>query len=233
MFAPELNDEERKALVIRAYKKLKASFQEFSLPDGGKSTPAKTCRDLSLAHPEKSTGDYWIDPNGADPKDSILVHCDMDTKSTCVQSKPELSPEFSLASKEKEMWLGEKPDGAYNINYKADSNQMSFLQLLSGQAEQTITFHCRNTIAYKNPRGAARKSISLMSWNDLEIKHRGKSRYTVLKDDCKDKSDNWAESVFKISSEKPTRLPIVDVKVKDFGSPNQMFKIEVGKVCFS
>ena len=49
-------------------------------------------------------------------------------------------------------WLSKKEDGPYNINYKADSNQLSFLQLLSGRAAQTITFHCRNTIAYRNPR---------------------------------------------------------------------------------
>ena len=49
-------------------------------------------------------------------------------------------------------WLSKKEDGPYNINYKADSNQLSFLQLLSGRAAQTITFHCRNTIAYRSPR---------------------------------------------------------------------------------
>ena len=35
-------------------------------------------------------------------------------------------------------WLSKKEDGPYNINYKADSNQLSFLQLLSGRSESEI-----------------------------------------------------------------------------------------------
>ena len=233
IFPPELNDEELKELVVSAYKKLKDSFNEFSKPDGGKNTPAKTCKDLFLAHPEKASGEYWIDPNGADPKDSILVYCDEETKSTCVQSKPELSKELRLKSEAKEVWLSESPSANYIINYKADNNQMSFLQLLSGKAEQTVTFHCKNTVAHTNPRGNNKKAIAFMSWNDLEIKNRGNSKYEVLKDECQFRKGNWAESVFKVETEKPTRLPIVDVKVKDFGGEKQVFKIEVGKVCFS
>jgi syndecan 1 len=72
-----------------------------------------------------------------------------------------------------------------------------------------------------------------MSWNDLEIRNRGKFKYDVVSDGCKERGDAWAQTVFRIESSKPTRLPIVDVKVEDFGSPNQFFKIEVGQVCFS
>merc|ERR1719225_2229820 len=205
---PELSDEELKELVVSAYKKLKVSFAEFAKPDGGKATPAKTCKDLNLAHPEKPSGDYWIDPNGADPKDSILVHCDMEKQATCVQSKPELSKELKIKSEAKEMWLSENPSDNYIIN-------------------------CKNTIAHTNPRGNTKKAITFMSWNDLEIKKGGKSKYEVLKDECKFRKDNWAESVFKIETEKVTRLPIDDVQVRDFGGEKQAFKVEVGKVCFS
>ena len=117
---PELSDEEKKALVIRAYQKLKDSFDEFVLPDGGKATPAKTCRDLKAAHPEKETGEYWIDPNGADPKDSILVSCDMEALLTCVDSKPGMSPEFSLAAEP-----GEVSNTASNTGKKTVINKGS------------------------------------------------------------------------------------------------------------
>merc|ERR1711962_267551 len=73
MFGPNLSDDEKKKLVIRAYKNLKESFEEYAKPDGGKNTPAKTCRDLHTAFPDKESGEYWIDPNGANPKDAILV----------------------------------------------------------------------------------------------------------------------------------------------------------------
>merc|ERR1712088_876991 len=71
------------------------------------------------------------------------------------------------------------------------------------------------------------------SWIDLEIKHRGKARYQVLSDECQHKKRSWAQTVFKVQSRKPARLPIVDVQVQDFGRSNQAFKIEVGQVCFS
>jgi len=233
MFGPDLSDEEKKNLVIRAYKNLKDSFEEYSRPDGGKNHPAKTCKDLHTTYPDKESGEYWIDPNGADPKDAILVYCDMENEATCVQAKPEMSSEINIISEEAEKWLGEAPNSYYDINYKADSNQMSFLQLLSAKAEQQITYHCLNSIAYENMRGNLRKALSFMSWNDLEIKNRGKFKYEVLSDGCKEKNNKWHKTVFKIESTKPTRLPVVDIRVEDFGNPAQKFKVEVGQVCFS
>jgi collagen type II alpha len=230
MFGPELSDEDKKNLVIRAYKRLKESFEEFKKPDGGKNSPAKTCKDLKTSFPDKESGDYWIDPNGADPKDAILVYCDMENKATCVQAKPEMSSEINIVSQEKEVWVGE--ENHYDINYKADSNQLSFIQLLSDKAEQTLTYHCLNSWAYESRPGNFRKSVTFMSWNDLEIKARGRFKYDVLEDGCKNRNGEWSKSVFKIESSKPTRLPVVDIKVEDAGRPGQKFKIEVGQVCF-
>ena len=36
---------------------------------------------------------YWVDPNAGDPKDAILVHCDMTSAeaATCIQPKPDTS----------------------------------------------------------------------------------------------------------------------------------------------
>jgi len=162
-----------------------------------------------------------------------MVFCNMETLQTCVESKPGTSPEFSIANEVGEGWLSKKEDGGYNINYKADSNQLSFLQLLSGRAAQTITFHCKNTVAFRNPRGNTRSALSLMSWNDLEIKKGGKFKYEVVEDGCKERSKTWAKSIFTVDTSKPTRLPIVDIKVKDIGKSRQAFKVEVGRVCFS
>jgi len=233
MFGPDMSDEEKKSLVIRAYKNLKESFEEYARPNGDKNTPAKTCRDLHTLYPDKESGEYWIDPNGADPKDAILVYCDMDQEATCVQPKPALSAEYNIISDEKEVWLGEMGENPFDINYKADSNQMSFLQLLSSRAEQRVTYHCRNSVAYENGRGNTRKALSLMAWNDLEIRHRGKSKYEVEEDGCKVKNNSWSRSVFRVSTSKPTRLPIVDIRVEDFGNAAQKFKVEIGQVCFS
>merc|ERR1712203_1159948 len=109
---------------------------------------------------------------------------------------------------------GEIDTNAFDINYKADSNQMNFLQLASSSAEQTITFHCKDTVAHLNRAKNKRHAVSLMAWNDLEIKHRGKARYQVLSDECQHKKRSWAQTVFKVQSRKPARLPIVASKSK-------------------
>ena len=234
MFPPELNEEELKTLVISAYKKLKDSFAEFQTPDGDKNTPAKTCRDLFVAHPEKPSGEYWIDPNGADPRDSILVYCDAGSKSTCISSKPEISLELAMKYEPtKEVWLSESKSARHIINYKADKNQMSFMQLLSKKADQRLTVHCRNTIVTKDSRGNQKKAVSLMSWNDLEYKHKGKFQYEVVRDECGGEDGDWAEAELRINTDRPTRLPVVDLKLADFGSKDQAIKVEVGQVCFS
>jgi collagen type II alpha len=228
-----LSGEERNVAMQRAYEKLKASFDAIAKPDGSQKAPSKSCKDLKSVHPTKPTGDYWIDPNGMDVNDAILVHCDMDTGSTCVQAKPAMSHQITISSTETEVWIGDMDTNAFDITYKADSNQMNYLQLMSTEAEQTITFHCQNTVAHLNPRGNKRKALSLMAWNDLEISHRGKAKYIVMKDECKHKNNSWAQTVFKVQSSKPSRLPIVDVKVADFGRDNQAFKVEIGQVCFT
>ncbi len=53
----DLTTEQQRQLVIQAYRKLKTTFEEFSKPNGDKDSPAKTCKDLKLAHPEKESGE--------------------------------------------------------------------------------------------------------------------------------------------------------------------------------
>jgi hypothetical protein len=38
--------------------------------------------------------------------------------------------------------------------------------------------------------------------------------------------------VFSIEVDKPQRLPIVDMGLRDIGEADQTFKIEVGRACF-
>ena len=128
---------------------------------------------------------YWIDPNAGSPKDAILVYCDMSSLATCVQPKPDMSPEMSVETTERELWFSNIPDGGFHFTYKADSNQISFLQLLSAKASQNITYHCSNSLAfYSAKKDHHRKAVGLMSWNDLDIRHRGKFSYEVPVDGC-------------------------------------------------
>jgi collagen type II alpha len=58
-----------------------------------------------------SSGQYWIDPNGGDMNDAILVHCDMSTGSSCVYPKPMTSKDIVYKGYEKEAWLSEMEEG--------------------------------------------------------------------------------------------------------------------------
>ena len=105
-FPGDLTTDEQKQMVIRAYKNLKETFDAISKPEGDKNSPAKTCRDLNMAHPDKPSGEYWIDPNSGTPKDAILVYCDMDTKATCITPKPAISDEVSTGTPPITLFLG-------------------------------------------------------------------------------------------------------------------------------
>ena len=108
----KLTDDDRKALVVKAYEQLKVSFDKYTKPSGDKAAPARTCRDLAVAHPELPSGDYWIDPNQGDTKDSILVFCEMNRRSTCVRPKPEKTKQITYLGKPRaEVWFSEMDSG--------------------------------------------------------------------------------------------------------------------------
>jgi len=233
MFGGDLSTEEQRRMVMTAYNKLKDTFEGLVKPDGSKNVPAKTCRDLHLAYPEKPSGEYWVDPNTGNPQDAILVYCDMARQATCVQPKPDSSPEMAIETTDREIWFSDIQDGGFQFTYKADSNQISFLQMLSSSASQNITYHCFNSLAYYSAKkDHYRKAVSLMSWNDLEIRGRGRLSYEAPVDDCQHETKEWAKTILSLKDTKPSRLPIVDVLVKDIGTVRQKFRLEIGPVCF-
>lgn len=47
------------------------------------------------------------------------------------------------------------------------------------------------------------------------------------------KSSSWSTTKVEYRTNKPQRLPFLDVGLRDIGQANQAFKIELGHVCFS
>lgn len=47
------------------------------------------------------------------------------------------------------------------------------------------------------------------------------------------RANKWAQTAVKYSTDKPQRLPIIDIGFKDIGQRNQEFGIDLGPVCFS
>lgn len=65
--------------------------------------------------------------------------------------------------------------------------QLKLLQLLSKESHQTITYHCRNSVAYKDEiSGNMKKALVLRGSNGQEMRAQGTNRlrYNVLEDSC-------------------------------------------------
>lgn len=230
----QFTEDEKRSIVLKAYENLKIRFEKFKKPNGEKSFPAKTCRDLAVAYPEFESGNYWVDPNDGDIRDAIYVYCDLKKRATCIVPAPAKSDEISYNGNEAEIWLSEAAQGM-KMTYKADSNQLGFLQLLSAHATQNITFHCKKTIAYFDAsKNNHRRGLKLMTWNDNELLPKGpqRLRYEALEDGCQYRSNDWSKTVITYTTEKSSRLPLTDVAIRDISEPDQKFWIEIGAVCF-
>lgn len=201
------NDEPRRETLVSAYEKLKTTFEKFSKPAPTYgANPRKlispvplTCKDLAIAHPDLPSGDYWIDPNGESEQDSVLVYCRMEDKATCIYPQPNISMEINptaldhLEDEEDEEthrhWFSDMENG-FQFTYKIDSIQLRHLQLLSSSAQQNLTYHCFNSIAYYDAKaGSFDSALRLQAWNDLlELTAHGiakRARYAVVEDECR------------------------------------------------
>ena len=77
---------------------------------------------------------------------------------------------------------------SYAQNNPFASVQLNFLRLLSTEASQNVTYHCKNSIAYMDQAsGNLKKALLLGGSNEVEIRAEGNSRFTysVLEDGCK------------------------------------------------
>jgi hypothetical protein len=211
-----------------------------------KKNPARSCLDLYLAG--QSTGErlvstwYWVDPNAGCEADAIQVFCDFSTLETCVQpsnGKVNNGTHHRTPTSE-HVYFGNMQNG-YKFDYEPKEDkingasyesQITFLRLLSTQARQTVTYHCKNSVAYSNNAGGLESALKLLGASGVEFSAQGAAQYRVLEDGCKEGSANWDKTIFEYSTTKTARLPIVDVAPLDIGRDDQQFGIEMGPVCF-
>lgn len=234
------------AEVDATLKSLNNQIENIRSPEGSKKNPARTCRDLKLCHPDWKSGEYWIDPNQGCTVDAIKVFCNMETGESCIYPKPTKIPRknwWSSKSKErKHIWFGETMNGGFHFSYGDDnmapntaSIQMTFLRLLSTEASQNLTYHCKNSVAYMDDStGNLKKAVLLQGSNDVEIRAEGNSRfmYSVIEDGCTKHTGHWGKTVIEYRSQKTSRLPLVDIAPMDIGGADQEFGVDVGPVCF-
>lgn len=177
--------------------------------------------------------------------DAIKVYCDFSTGETCIQAQPENIPAknwYKSSKAKKHIWLGETINGGTQFEYNVEgvttkemATQLAFMRLLANHASQNITYHCKNSIAYMDEEtGNLKKSVILQGSNDVELVAEGNSRftYTVLVDGCSRKTNEWGKTIIEYKTNKPSRLPILDIALLDIGGADQEFGLDIGPVCF-
>lgn len=232
--------------VDTTLKSLSLQIENIRSPEGTRKNPARTCRDLRMCHGDWKSGEYWIDPNQGCNLDAIKVYCNMETGETCVYpTQPNVTPKNWYTSKNKEkkhVWFGETMSDGFQFEYGSQGSnpadvaiQLTFLRLMSTEATQNITYHCKNSVAYMDQQtGNLKKALLLQGSNEIEIRPEGNSRFTygVTEDGCTSHTGSWGKTIIEYKTSKTSRLPIIDVAPMDIGAPDQEFGLEIGPVCF-
>merc|ERR1712168_63978 len=212
-------------------------------PEGTKESPARTCNDLKAFYPDLKSGFYFIDPNRGCKEDAIRVHCnfteDIDRITTCVYPTKEMAVEkkhwSKMGSASFEKYFSEDLNLG-NLDYTADMTQLKYLGLLSNNAVQNVTVHCKERAVWFNQRLNSYKNAMRFKGMKEQIFQRSKDgdKYSpkVLKDECLYEFKRWGSTVLEFESNKYIRLPIVDFAPSMSGNTRSEFGIELGPVCF-
>lgn len=191
-------------------------FKAVKQPSGeSKLYASRSCRDLFLDHPDKESGDYWIDPNLGCTDDAILVHCDKTTKETCLTAETHrvINATWYTGKSKRIFYSAMRGGGKFTY---ADKVQLLFLRLLSIHARQTVTFTCRNVEA----------NLEFLSSSNVVLRD-----YEVIENTCN--SGEWGRAVISYETALTDNLPFEDFSVGDLGAEDQEFGLEMGKVCFA
>lgn len=224
--------------VFAALESLKQDLTLLKEPMGTNDNPARSCKDLWLAHPDFPNGEYFIDPNGGCAKDAIQVYCDLEKEGvTCIKPK---TSKFKMNKFKKSQvgdWFSEDTKG-YKFDYSVSEPQFKFLRLLSATGKQRFTYTCQNSIGwYDNVADSYEKAITLLGWNDQSIGYNASpdpfdSPLNVIKDECSS-GKGTGKVVVELNTREVDLLPFRDYKSNDFGSKNQKHGYDLGEVCFS
>uniref|UniRef100_A0A8C7XDI7 Collagen, type XI, alpha 2 n=1 Tax=Oryzias sinensis TaxID=183150 RepID=A0A8C7XDI7_9TELE len=219
---------------------LRQELESIRFPLGTQDSPARTCQDLHLSQPDLKDGEYWIDPNQGCSRDSFKVFCNFTKGETC------LHPSKGIDSVKMSSWDTETPGSWYSqfvtgskFSYVDASGepvgvvQLGFLRLLSVQARQNLTYHCHRSVAWadRSAKNNHKRALHFRGANDDELSYETNPYIKALKDGCSYRK-GFDRTVLEINTPQVEHLPLLDIKVSDFGESNQQFGFEVGPVCF-
>uniref|UniRef100_A0A8C7CJA7 Collagen, type XI, alpha 1a n=1 Tax=Oncorhynchus kisutch TaxID=8019 RepID=A0A8C7CJA7_ONCKI len=226
--------------IFGSLNNLKQDMERMKYPMGTQNNPARTCKDLQLAHPEFTNGEYWIDPNQGCSGDSFSVHCNFTAGGeTCIFPDKKFSG-VRISSWPKELpgsWFSEFEHGAIFSYVDAAGNtisevQMTFLKLLTASARQSFTYSCHQSVVWHDETtDSYDKALRFLGSNDEEMSYDSNPYVRALVDGCASRK-GYGKTVMEINTPKIDQVPIIDVMLNDFGDASQKFGFEVGLVCF-
>lgn len=227
--------------IFGSLNSLRLEIETMRYPLGTQDSPARTCQDLKLSQPNHQDGEYWIDPNQGCSRDSFKVFCNFTAGGeTC------LYPSKSVETVKMNYWVKETP-GSWYSQFKTgskfsyvDSNgepvgvvQLGFLRLLSVQARQNLTYHCHRSVAWadRTANDSHQRALRFLGANEEELSYETSPYVKALVDGCSYRK-GFDRTVLEVNTPQLEQLPLLDIKISDFGDINQQFGFDVGPVCF-
>jgi len=182
---------------------------------GNLESPARSCRDIQLDHPESQSGEYTIDPNEGCSSDAVKVYCDFEKQATCVNP---IKTKIVVGANETGpgKWTNEDEP----IEYKLNSMQMKFLRLLSKSAFQEMNYSCTDS------KGQANCMVDLKGDNEVVVNNLDKIKLDVTETS----QDGNKKMMVEVSTKHQNSLPIVDWAPQSHLDSQLTF--ELGPVCF-
>ncbi|KAJ7412285.1 collagen alpha-1(V) chain-like protein [Willisornis vidua] len=210
---------------------LKQELQAFvEHPNGTKTNPATTCKELLLAHPSLPDGQYYIDPNQGSPQDALVAFCNFTAGGeTCISPVHNQVPIkawlSTYTSEDTFEWFSTLP-GGFLLEYAgASAVQLRFLRLHSRLATQKVSYSCRPA----PERGQPQPEKEILFLADS----REQSYAASLQGCLPDNESSITDTIFQFSTEELSLLPLRDLAVFHNGDVSHQFGFTVGPVCFS
>uniref|UniRef100_A0A668AVZ0 Contactin associated protein 2 n=1 Tax=Myripristis murdjan TaxID=586833 RepID=A0A668AVZ0_9TELE len=130
------------------------TWDEFSCNCNGTGYMGATCHTSvyqqsceEYKHQGKSSGNYWIDPDGSGPMAPFRATCDMTEDKVWTTVKNNLSPQTSVTSSDQE------GKAVLQLNYNMTAEQMFSITSSAEYCEQHIAYACRMSRLLNTPDG--------------------------------------------------------------------------------
>ncbi|NXT40848.1 CO5A1 protein, partial [Pelecanoides urinatrix] len=218
---------------------LKQEIEGLRRPMGTQDNPARTCQDLQLSHQGLPDGEYWIDPNQGCARDSFKVYCNFTAGGeTCVFPSKDIQEVREVGRAARHAGSQRSPGRQGGGGRPREEGgplgvvQLTFLRLLSVSARQNFTYHCHRSVAWHSTTsGDHQRALRFLAANEEELSYDTSPYIKAVMDGCAARKGS-SRTVLEVSTPRLEQLPLLDVRVTDFGEPGQRFGFEVGPVCF-